>query len=101
MRRFTKLLITSLLIGCAIVACSKDQTYSLKVPSESILVSMPGDTGSTNFDSQNITSITVTSTPEGWTVDNIDISPMLQRHVIVLTHTLVARRHSSIPSISH
>ena len=73
MRRFTKLLITLLLIGCAIVACSKDQTYSLKVPSESILVSMPGDTGSTNFDSQNITSITVTSTPEGWTVDNIDM----------------------------
>ena len=73
MRRFTKLLITSLLIGCAIVACSKDETYSLKVPSESILVSMPGDTGSTNFDSQNITSITVTSTPEGWTVDNIDM----------------------------
>lgn len=73
MRRFTTLLITSLILGCAIVACSKDEVYSLAVPSKSILVSMPGETGTTDFDSHNITSITVTSTPEGWNVDNIDM----------------------------
>lgn len=67
---------------CAIVAlaamtivasCSRDETKSLVVPSKSILVSMPGEVGSTSFDSSNITSLTATSTPEGWEVVDIDM----------------------------
>lgn len=34
---------------------------------------MPGEIGSTTFDSSNITSLTPTSTPKGWEVVNIDM----------------------------
>lgn len=54
-------------------SCSKEETYSFTVPSASILVSMPGETGYTYFDSANIASVDVVSTPKGWTVDNIDL----------------------------
>ena len=73
MRRFTTLLITSIIIGSIAASCSKEESYSLAVPSKSILVSMPGESGTTDFDSHNITSITATSTPEGWSIDNIDM----------------------------
>ena len=67
---------------CAIVAlaattlfasCSREETMGLVVPAESILVAMPGETGTTTFDSSNITSLTPTSVPEGWTVDEINM----------------------------
>ncbi|MBR5818911.1 MAG: hypothetical protein IKY50_02775 [Alistipes sp.] len=56
-----------------ITACSKSETFSLAVPAKGIIVSMPGDSGTTTFDSANITSITTTSVPKGWTVNNIDM----------------------------
>lgn len=67
---------------CAIVAlaamtivasCSRDETSDFAVPSKSILVSMPGEIGSTTFDSSNITSLSATSTPEGWEVVDINM----------------------------
>ena len=67
---------------CAVVAlvsavfatsCSREETNNLVVPSQGILVAMPGQTGTTSFDSSNITSIEVTSTPNGWTVNSIDM----------------------------
>lgn len=54
-------------------ACTKDETNVLEVPSASILVLNWGDQGTTTFDSRNITSITVTSTPAGWSVVDIDM----------------------------
>ena len=60
-------------IGLLVASCSKDETYRFSVPSGSILVSMPGATGTTSFDSFNIASIGVTSQPEGWTIDDIDL----------------------------
>lgn len=45
----------------------------LKVPSGSILVLNWGDQGTTTFDSRNITSITVSSIPSGWSVVEIDM----------------------------
>ena len=54
-------------------ACSKDETNMLKVPSGSILVLNWGDQGTTTFDSRNITSITVSSIPSGWSVVEIDM----------------------------
>lgn len=54
-------------------SCKKEETRSLSVPSESILVSMPGETGTTTFDSSNIASISATTVPNGWTVNDIDL----------------------------
>lgn len=66
-------LVLTLGTALLITSCSKEETMSLTVPSGSILVSMPGETGTTDFDSYNITSITVTSKPNGWSIDNIDM----------------------------
>lgn len=54
-------------------ACKKSEIYSLSVPANGIIVSKPGDSGTTTFDSSNITSITATSIPKGWVVDNINM----------------------------
>lgn len=55
------------------VSCSKSEEYSLSVPAKGIIVSKPGDSGTTTFNSSNITSITTTSVPKGWTVDSINM----------------------------
>lgn len=64
-----------LVVGITTVlsSCKKEETYGIVVPSKSILVAMPGQTGTTTFESFNIASISVTSTPKGWNVDNIDL----------------------------
>lgn len=64
-----------LTLGVALIlgACSKEETKSFSVPSGSILVSMPGQTGTTDFESANITSISVTSQPVGWVINDIDM----------------------------
>ena len=67
------LMMLTLSIALLLGACSKEETKSFVVPSGSILVSMPGQTGTTDFDSTNITSITVTSQPVGWVIENIDM----------------------------
>ncbi len=54
-------------------SCKKEETRSFSVPTESILVSMPGQTGTTSFDSSNIASISATTVPKGWTVNDIDL----------------------------
>ncbi len=56
-----------------LVSCEKSETKEFVVPSGSILLTMPGQTGSTTFNTQNITSIRVSSYPDGWTVDDIDM----------------------------
>lgn len=67
---------------CAIVAlvattiatsCSREETHDLAVPSHSILVSMPGESGTTSFDSSNITSLEPTTVPKGWSVKEINM----------------------------
>ena len=60
-------------LGLSLWACSKTETNSFVVPTYSILVSQPGETGSTEFETRNITSIEATSIPDGWSVDNIDL----------------------------
>ncbi len=55
------------------VSCKKDAVEEFVVPSESILVSEPGQTGTTSFASHNITSVSATSVPTGWKVVNIDM----------------------------
>ena len=64
-----------LVIGLCIAlgACSKDESNMLQVPSGSIIVPDAGLQGSTTFDSRNISSIRVLSTPKGWSVDAIDM----------------------------
>ena len=67
---FTTLAVAIVGLG---VSCSKDAVEEFVVPSESILVSMPGEVGTTSFASHNIASISSTSTPKGWEVVNIDM----------------------------
>ncbi|MDE6140189.1 MAG: hypothetical protein K2F95_04485 [Alistipes sp.] len=55
------------------VSCDKSETKEFVVPSGSILLTMPGQTGTTTFNTHNITSIRVSSYPEGWTIDAIDM----------------------------
>ena len=73
MKRFHIYIVAILAFAGITTSCSKDETKSLDVPSKSILVSMPGETGSTTFDSSNITSLEPTTVPTGWTVDDINM----------------------------
>ena len=73
MKRFHIYIVALLAIVGVMTSCSKSETKSLDVPSRSILVAMPGDVGTTSFDSSNITSLKPTSIPEGWTLVNIDM----------------------------
>lgn len=66
-------LLVSLIAGISLLSCEKAETSSFVVPSGSILLSMPGQTGTTTFTSYNIASIGVGSVPKGWEVDNIDL----------------------------
>lgn len=54
-------------------ACNKGETNMLKVPSGSILVLDWDTEGTTTFNSRNITSLSPTSVPNGWSVVNIDM----------------------------
>ena len=60
-------------LGLSLWACSKSEIKSFVVPTQSILVSLPGETGTTEFDSRNISSIEATTVPNGWSVDDIDL----------------------------
>lgn len=62
-----------LMLAVTATACSKSEVSLFEVPSQSILLTKPGESGSTTFDTHNITSIKVTSKPAGWSVDNIDM----------------------------
>lgn len=73
MRKLIYGLVALATIGLLATSCKKEETYSFVVPSGSILVSMPGATGTTSFDSFNIASIGVSSQPQGWTIDDIDL----------------------------
>ena len=70
---YTLLFIATLGMTTLAVSCKKEATETLKVPSESILVSMPGEEGTTYFTSHNIASISAISTPKGWEVVNISM----------------------------
>ena len=54
-------------------ACNKGETNMFKVPSGSILVLDWDTEGTTTFNSRNITSLSPTTVPEGWSVVNIDM----------------------------
>ena len=73
MKRFHIYIVAILALAGIMTSCSQKETKSLAVPSRSIIVSMPGEEGTTTFESSNITSLTPTSIPEGWTVVNIDM----------------------------
>ncbi|MBR5197758.1 MAG: hypothetical protein IKW42_06015 [Alistipes sp.] len=75
MKRFlySVAIISAMLFAAVISSCSKEETKSFVVPAEGILVAKPGDSGTTSFDSSNITSISATSTPAGWIIDEIDM----------------------------
>lgn len=73
MRRVLTSIFVAALLSVTLWSCSKEETTSLEVPTHSILVSKPGDTGSTEFDSRNIASIIATTVPSGWSVDDIDL----------------------------
>ena len=73
MNRFHIYIVAILALAGIMTSCSQTETKSLKVPSRSIFVAAPGDTGSTSFDSSNITSLTPTSIPKGWEVVDIDM----------------------------
>lgn len=72
-RVFRILMVVALVVATVATSCSREETDHLKVPSKSILVPMPGASGTTSFDSSNITSIVPTSVPKGWSVDKIDM----------------------------
>lgn len=73
MKRVIFGLLLMLGIGSLLGSCSKEETYIFTVPSKSILVSKPGDVGTTSFDSYNIASISATSIPEGWELVDINL----------------------------
>lgn len=64
-----------MVLGLSILnlSCSKEEVNSFVVPTGSILVSEPGEVGSTHFDSHNIASIVATTVPDGWSVNDIDL----------------------------
>ena len=66
-------LLLALSLTIVITSCHKESTLSFDVPSQSILLSKPGESGYTTFNTHNITSITVASKPTGWIIDNIDL----------------------------
>ncbi|MBQ8493412.1 MAG: hypothetical protein IJ464_03945 [Alistipes sp.] len=66
-------LVAVISLSISLWACSKEETNSFVVPTHSILVSHPGETGSTEFEARNISSIEATTIPDGWTVENIDL----------------------------
>ena len=70
---YTLLFIATLGMATLAVSCKKETTEELQVPSNSILVSMPGEMGTTYFTSYNIASISAISTPKGWEVVNINM----------------------------
>lgn len=72
-RVFSSIALVVVLSAMAFVSCSKKEVKSFVVPAEAILVSMPGESGTTSFESYNITSVTATSIPSGWRVDEIDM----------------------------
>lgn len=73
MNRFHICIVAILVMAGIVTSCSQGEKKALEVPSRSIIVAMPGDVGSTTFDSHNITSLTPTSVPNGWEVVNIDM----------------------------
>ncbi len=73
MKRFHIYIVAILAFVGIMTSCSQKETNSLNVPSKSILVSMPGETGSTTFDSSNITSLVPISTPKGWVINDINM----------------------------
>ena len=73
MRKLIYGLVALATIGLLATSCKKEETYSFVVPSGSILVSMPGEEGTTSFDSFNIASIDVPDYPKGWEIVNIDL----------------------------
>ena len=64
-----------MVLGLSILnlSCSKEEVNSFVVPTGSILVSEPGEVGSTHFNSHNIASIVTTTVPDGWSVNDIDL----------------------------
>lgn len=62
-----------IVLSLTLIGCSKEESSLLEVPSGSIIVHREGDSGVTTFDSRNLTSLTPTSVPNGWSVDNIDM----------------------------
>lgn len=73
MKRLIYGLVALVTIGLLATSCKKEEVYSFTVPSGSILVSMPGEEGTTSFDSFNIASIGASSTPVGWEIVNINL----------------------------
>ena len=75
MRRIYNIAIIIAAIAIFCVGCKKEGTQSFTVPSEGILIEFAhaGDTGTTTFQSHNISAIDVTSTPKGWSVVDIDM----------------------------
>lgn len=65
--------VVAIIASAVITSCSREETNSLVVPSHSILVAAPGDTGSTTFDSRNISSLVPVTIPKGWVVNSVDM----------------------------
>ena len=61
------------LLTLSLSSCSKDETMSFDIPAEGIIIAKPGESGSTRIDCTNIASITATTVPTGWKVEQIDM----------------------------
>ena len=74
-------------IAMIILGCSKDETMSFDVPSDSILIEVgkAGDEGTTTFTSENVSAVDVVSVAKGWEVVNID---MLAKTITVKSPSL-------------
>lgn len=62
-----------IVVSAIVTSCSREESNELTVPSHSILVAAPGDSGTTTFDSRNISSLIPVSVPKGWTVTSVDM----------------------------
>ena len=62
-----------IVVSAIVTSCSREESNELTVPSHSILVAAPGDSGTTTFDSRNISSLIPVSVPKGWTVISVDM----------------------------
>lgn len=65
--------VMAIIASAVITSCSREETNDLVIPSHSILVAAPGDTGSTKFDSRNISSLVPVTIPKGWVVNSVDM----------------------------
>ena len=75
LRFFNHLILAVFAISMVLSGCKKSETMDFDVPSESILFEFGGYDidGTTTFSSENVSTVSVGSTPSGWEIVAVDM----------------------------